>query len=468
MKNIFKTLAVGMLAIMAIACTNEEGPNKPVNSNQLATPEFNCNVIENTVTVSWAAVEGAAYYEISLNNETTKTDKLVHRFEDLKYDTVYTIALQAISAIAENSSEKVTREVTIGARKVPAYREWCPQNGAAANAISDNGRWVVGCFDRQSMIIDLNTDELTMIENFDCIDVADDGTIVGSTYEDSMMGEAALYINGKSIKLDLSELTTSDMSSFSAVTPDGEYAIGWWWEYDESSYYSSLYGYIVPFAYDVIKDRITVLPVGENVYPLSGVSPYGVSPDRHIVGCEQSDAMMAVYWEDEYTPFTYPVFEYDSNYVPTLTFGDTQVCMTTSGNYLYGVAKTYPEGAGEVQQPACYNVETGELTTFAGACAIGSVSAMTNDGIVFLNNVPLGYETAYVSHINDSETLTPIVDWLIDNNDIDLYNYMNVEENAYVIIGASADGRTLVGLGYTDMGQITIVIDLDGEAMPEI
>ena len=45
---------------------------------------------------------------------------------------------------------------------------------------------------------------------------------------------------------------------------------------------------------------------------------------------------------------------------------------------------------------------------------------------------------------------------------------MNVEDNAYVIIGASADGRTLLALGYTEMGHATIVIDLDGEPMPEI
>ena len=91
---------------------------------------------------------------------------------------------------------------------------------------------------------------------------------------------------------------------------------------------------------------------------------------------------------------------------------------------------------------------------------------MTNDGDVFLNNVSLGYETAYVSHVNDPETLTPIVNWLITKHSIDLYNYLNVEDNSYVIIVASADGRTLLGLGYTEMGQIAMVIDLDGVAMP--
>ena len=361
-----------------------------------------------------------------------------------------------------------TQKVTIAARKVPAYREWIPQNGSTATAISDNGRWVVGCFDRQGMIIDLDTDELTLVENFDCMDVADNGIVVGATYEDSQSGEAAILIDGKSVKLDLSDLTASNMSSFTAVTPDGEYIVGWWWEFDENSYYGGIYGYIVPFAYDVLKDRITVLECGENVYPIQGISAAAVSPERKIVGVEQSNAMMAVVWEDEYAGFTYPVFEYDSEYRPTHTFGDTQTRMTTNGKYIYSVSKTYPDSSTDLQQPACFNLETNTLTTFEGPCAIGSVSAMTNDGVVFLNNVPIGYETAYVSHVNDTETITPIVDWLLDEHSVDLYNYINVEENSYVIIGASADGRTLLALGYTEQGHVSIVIDLDGEAMPEI
>ena len=467
MKNLFKGFLIAAMAIVAMACNNEEPT--PNNTNRLATPEFSANANENSITVSWTAVDGAAYYEIWLNNEEhTKTDKTVHRFDGLKWNTEYTVNLQAVSAVAENSSVVGTQTVTIAERKVPAYREWIPQNGSTATAISDNGRYVVGCFDRQGMIIDLDTDEITLLENFDGLDVSDNGVIVGATYEDSQSGEAAMYIDGKCVKLDLSELTTSSMSSFTATTPDGEYIVGWWWEYDENSYYGGIYGYIVPFAYDVLKDRITVLECGENVYPIQGVSTYGVGPERNIVGVEQSGAMMAVVWEDEYAGFTYPVFEYDSNYIPTLTFGDTQTRMTPNGKYIYSVAKTYPDSSTDLQQPACYNLETKQLTTFSGACAIGSVSAMTNDGVVFLNNVPIGYETAYVSNINDPETLTPIVDWLLDEHNIDLYNYMNVEENSYVVIGASADGRTLLALGYTEQGHVSIVIDLDGEAMPEI
>lgn len=467
MKNLFKGFVVAAIAIVAMACSTDEPQQN--GADRLAKPQFSANANENSITVSWIAVDGAAYYELWLNNEEhIKTDKMVHRFDNLKWDTEYTVNLQAISTDEQKNSEVATKKVTIAARKVPAYREWCPQNGSVLTVLSDNGRWATGCFDRQSAIVDLSTDELVMVENFDCMDIADNGIAVGATYENSQSGEAAMLIDGKAIKLDLSDLTTSNMSSFTATTPDGEYIVGWWWEFDESSYYGGIYGYIVPFAYDVLKDRITVLECGENVYTIQGVSAAAVSPERKIVGVEQSNAMMAVVWEDEYTPFTYPVFEYDEEYHPTHTFGDTQTRMTTNGKYIYSVSKTYPDSSTDLQQPACYNLETGELTTFAGECAIGSVSAMLNDGVVFLNNVPVAYETVYVSHIDNPETQTPIIDWLLDEHGIDLYNYLNVEENAYVITGASADGRTLVGLGYTEMGQISFVINLDGEAMPEI
>ena len=467
MRNLFKGFVVAALAIVAMACSTSETP-KQQGGNGLATPEFSANANENSITVSWTTVDGAAYYELWLNNdEHVKTDKLVHRFDNLKWNTEYTVNLQAIGS-GDKSSAVASQKVTIAVRKVPAYREWIPQNGSTATAISDNGRWVVGCFDRQGMVIDLDTDEITLVENFDCLDVADNGIIVGATYEDSQSGEAAIYIDGQIVKLDLSELTESNMSSLTATTPDGEYMVGWWWEYDENSYYGGIYGYVVPFAYDVLKDRITVLECGDNVYPIWGISTYGVGPDRNIVGVEQSNAMMAVVWEDEYSGFTYPVFEYDSEYKPTLTFGDTQTRMTPNGKYIYSVAKTYPDASTDLQQPACFDLETNQLTTFSGTCAIGSVSAMTNDGVVFLNNVPIGYETAYVSHVDDPETQTPIVDWLLMKHEVNLYDYLNVEENSYVVIGASADGRTLLALGYTEMGHVSIVIDLDGEPMPEI
>ncbi|MBO5820973.1 MAG: hypothetical protein J6R02_05215 [Alistipes sp.] len=71
MKNIIKSILVVMIGLFAISCTPSETPN----DNRLQAPVFSCNVNENSITVSWIAVDGAAYYEIGINNEEpVKTD----------------------------------------------------------------------------------------------------------------------------------------------------------------------------------------------------------------------------------------------------------------------------------------------------------------------------------------------------------------------------------------------------------
>ena len=68
------------MAIMAFSCETEQ----PAKQSGIAAPEFSANANENSITVSWVAVEGAAYYQVWLNNdEPVKTDKLVHRFDGL-------------------------------------------------------------------------------------------------------------------------------------------------------------------------------------------------------------------------------------------------------------------------------------------------------------------------------------------------------------------------------------------------
>ena len=461
MKNIFTSFAVTLVMLFATSC--EKTPVTD-GSNGLATPIFSCTVSDNSILVTWDAVSGAAYYELTLNNnEPVKTDKTLYRFEDLKYETEYTVKLQAIAADATKNSEVSVKSVAIGKRTVPVYREWYPLNNVSATAISDNGRWVVGGNDHQGIIIDLNTDEITMVENFEFADVADDGIGVGAYYGDSMSGEAALYINGTISKINIKELTTSDMSSLTGITPDGEYIVGWWAEYDESSYYGSKYGMFVPFCYDVLKDSITVPEAGQWPYEVYALSACGVSPDRRILGFMQSSGPMSlVMWDDEYTPYEPVCFEYDSEYNPTLAFGDQNSHFSPSGNYISGFVKTFEFG--ESQQPAVYDCEADEVITMTG---IGQATCVTDDGIAFLNDTPyyIGTTSYVVDLKGDISEQTPIIDWLLDTHQIDLYSYI---QEGIITIGASADGRKLLGITNTDSGWLSYVIDLDGEPMPEI
>lgn len=457
MKNLSKMLLCAIAAIAAFACTTDT----PAGEG-LQAPNFKLSVTDNTILVSWDAVAGAAYYEVSLDNgEPERTDKTVHRFEGLAYEKEYSVSLAAVSA--DEKSEVVTKTATIGARTVPAYREWYPLNNASATAISDNGRWVVGGSDHQGMIINLNTDELVLTENVELYDVANDGTAVGAYFVDSLDGEAAIYINGKVEKIDLSELTTSNMSCLTGITPDGEYIVGWWWENDEKSYYGSLFGMIVPFCYDVLKDSVTVPEAGQLPYEIYGLAACGVTPDRRIIGNAQSAGPMhIVMWDDEYTPYRSLCLEYNDDYTPALAFGDGNSRFSANGNYICGIAKTFEFG--EAQQPAVYDCTTGEVIAMTG---IGQATCVTDDGIAFLNDAPyyLGITSYVVDLKGDIETQTPIVDWLLDEHSVDLFNYI---KEGVITIGASADGRTLLGITNTDQGWVSYVINLDGEAMPEL
>lgn len=458
MNKLFKSILLCLCTISLFACENS---NDEPKVTQLATPNFSCVADDNNITVAWEAVEYAAYYTIALNDEEPiNTDQLAHRFEGLRWGQEYTVTLTAISAdkAARKDSEPGIKSVTIAERVVPQYRDWsCPP----ANAISDNGRWICGGFDHMGSLIDLETDEAVVIENMELYDISDEGIGVGCSFVESMDGEAAMYINGEIVKIDLSELTSSTMSNLAGITPDGEYAVGWWWEYDTESYYGLTYGMIVPFCYDIKKDRLSIPELGENIYPVNAISLQGVSPDRRLLGCEQSYITTAIMWEDEYSGHSYLDFQFDSEYNPTSSFGDLQSRFSPNGNFVCGIHKTY-SGESEMQQPAIYNCTTGEVTTFVG---IGSVTAVTDNGIAFLNDTPyyLG-TTSFVIDTNvDINTQTPLADYLESTYQMNLHDYIL---DGIIVNAVSADGSILVGITNTlERGWVTFAIDLNGAAM---
>ena len=122
---------------------------------------------------------------------------------------------------------------------MPQYREFYPKYGAAPSAISNNGRWVVGANDRKGFLLDLSKDKMVEFEAAELYDVADDGSAVGSDHSENPDGDAAILINGKMVAIDLSELAVNyGMSCATGITPDGEYVVGWYWEYADNCYYA--------------------------------------------------------------------------------------------------------------------------------------------------------------------------------------------------------------------------------------
>lgn len=467
MKNAIKLLMCSVMAFCFASCT--ETPNEP------AAEKFNftLSVMENSIVATWDAIDGTAYYQLQLNDEpVVKTDKRAYKFENLKYDATYDVTLEAISA-AGAVIESHTKSATIGKRNIPAYREWIHM--AAATAISDNGQWVVGAFDHQGMVINLATDDITTADNMELYDVDNNGVGVGSYHGSVTDGVAAMFVNGKVVEIDLSSLTSNNlMSCLSGITPDGSYAVGWYWNYDsEDAYYAQIYGQIIPFCYDVVKNKVTVPTTGSRIYNEGAMSTTAVAPDRSILGLEQSLVMLNVVWSDEYTPYEYIYFEHDAEYNPVAGMGELQNRFSASGRYIYGKAQTYTKDT-QNDQPGVYDRETGELYLYTG---IGSVSGMTDDGIIFINDAPFGWgTTTYVTTLTegDASQFKVMEEWLLSEYGIDVTKYepaTNTDpEDPYTLdgtitIGASADGRTLLCITNSMAGWVTSVVYLDGATL---
>lgn len=470
MKNTIKILMCAILAFAFVGCTEnkEEG-----NPNRLATPNFTARADGNAIMVSWEEVSGAAYYEVALDpGSVEKTEKVVHRFENLEYDAEYKVSVRAIAPNTANNSDAEVKSVKTPMRIVPQYREFYPMYGASASAISNNGRWVVGGFDRMGYLLDLTTDTMVEFQGAELYDVADDGTAVGSDHSENPDGDAAILFNGEMVTIDLSELAVSyGMSCATGITPDGEYVVGWYWEYDESCYYAQQYGMVIPFCYDIMKDKVTIPEVGQRIYNnADATSIKAVAPDRTLLGYEQSQGIHSIIWADEYTPFEYVYFEYDEQYNPVFSLGDTQNLFSQTGRYIYGKAVDY--AAGQNTYAAAYDRETQSLMTLPGV----SVTAMSDNGVAFINDVP--YYLGTTSYVIDTTKGEPyewaeLEEWLFDEHDVDIASFEPTTDTdetdgllleGIITVGVSEDGRTIVGTTNTNMGWLTFVVDLDGVA----
>ena len=394
MKNTIKLLMCAIFAFAFIGCT----PEQTENVDRLATPYFTLNVDGNVITVAWEEVTGAAYYEVSLDpGSIKKTDKLIHRFSDLEYNTEYKVSVRAIATDTSKNSNAETKKAKTAERIALQYREFQPQYGASASAISNNGRWVVGGNDRNGYLLDLAKDNMVEFQGVEFYDVADDGTAVGSDHSENPDGDAAILIGDKVVKIKgVAELAdTYAMSCATGITPDGSYVVGWFYDHNESAYFAQQYGYVVPFCYDVLNNRISVPTVGNRVYNEAAATAIkSVTPERELLGYEQSVGIHNIIWKDEYTPFEYAHFQYNEQYEPVFSMGDTQNFFTQKGRYIYGKAVDY--SAGQVTLAAAYDRENDNLITFTG----GSVTAMTDDGIAFLNDVP--YYLGTTSYVIDT------------------------------------------------------------------
>lgn len=475
MKNFFRLLFASIALVAVVGCeqgdanenTNGGDDNK---KNVLPTPNATATVVENEIVVAWDAVEFAIRYELTLNGgEAISWENSPYRFEGLDYGAEYTITVVAISADEETkgNSEPKVLTVEIPALDVPAYREWYSASGAVA--LSNNGRWAVGGFQHNGFIYDLQNNKQTELPGIELSDVADNGVAVGTYYVSEDAGGAAIYYkDGEYFEIDLGDLPGNLYgSALTGITPDGEYAVGWYWDYD-NTYYTERFGLIVPFAYDLVQHRVIMLKE-DVLYAQYRVATqaYTVDPNRAILGLEQSGlGMFGVIWENDEADWQYVYMEVDDIRQPVKAFGSVGICyFSPNGRYVYNAGAEYHNSSNS-NCAAAYDRQTKSMIWFE-SMRDGGVSAMTEDGIAFLNDVAAGFgTTSFVIDTNKDITEVKRIDeWLMEEHNIDLTGYLL---DGIIIVGVSGDGRTLLGMTNTlEYGWVNFAICLDGSPMSE-
>ena len=151
----------------------------------------------------------------------------------------------------------------------------------------------------------------------------------------------------------------------------------------------------------------------------------------------------------------------DDDRAPIEWFGSAGKTLLSAGG-TYAIGAGVPEGEKE-EIAAAYDLKNNKIMWFPSLC---SVSAMTEDGVAFLKDVPYYFGTTsfVIDTKKDMETSYTLVEWLKAEHNIDLTEYI---QEGIIMVGTSLDGRTLVGMTSTMSGYANFAINLDGERVTE-
>ena len=101
-----------------VAVTTEA---KPVDIVKLATPEVTATTEDKVVTATWNAVENAAKYEVTVNNDAAvEVNDTSYSLKDCYYDTTYTISVVALPIEDTEDTDYVASEAGVATVKTMA------------------------------------------------------------------------------------------------------------------------------------------------------------------------------------------------------------------------------------------------------------------------------------------------------------------------------------------------------------
>lgn len=93
-----------------------------IDAKPLVAPDVKTSVEANKVTLSWEAVDGAAYYTVQLNDEVEQVNTNAYSFEG-EYDTEYTFTVKAITADPMQNLDSEEVVVTVKTEAAPVVSQ---------------------------------------------------------------------------------------------------------------------------------------------------------------------------------------------------------------------------------------------------------------------------------------------------------------------------------------------------------
>lgn len=322
-----------------------------------------------------------SYINDQVASAELKTGPSTEVYQDLLWQTHYYAFVAQI-----NDGSVYGEPVVESVKTYRPYVEFAPEGTIIAPyAVSDNGRWVVGNYQGETMasyIYDVRRDSLTIVDGVMLYDITDAGVAYGKDFV------SPVYYEDGQIKT-VAAPAGSMESGFYGVSPDGSVAVG----------------YCMTETYD----NAAIVYENGTIANITGTDINGQTPDGIVAKGIGANGNIAGYLLDsEYghefgcmwrgTSHEFDLFadEYTGEwneelYAYTKRYGDLEIVISPSGRYLAG--KLQISESWEHMPTLAYVYDSEEDRMYE----ISDVAyneyrpcAVTSTGLLFLADVPFG------------------------------------------------------------------------------
>lgn len=369
----------------------------------------------------------AAYIDKALSSDdmVISTGETVSEYNDLLWQTEYVLYAAPVKDGA------VVSTPSLGSFKV--FRdsvEVFVDSNIPPTSMSDNGRYIVGDYDKNSYLYDVRRDVIDS-ESYvgaELNDVSDNGIAAGSYY-----GKPGYFQDGVFNEIPL--ISGAMSGTVTGVNPEGTRFAGYCEMED---------GTFAPFIYE--NGSVSVLEFPEdNIGEKPVVSAAkGMGANGNVVGYIASSEYLELgcYWHADNG---YDLFVKDEMVKDEETgswnkiIGGLLTYISPSGRYIASMWTEMVDGFPGEDYPYVYDTETGEFKMFDTAAFVGyRVDYVGNDGEIYLSDAKLGFSSMPFVAVYGNQAPVTYKEYAKSKYGVEIEDY------AGSAMSVSADGKTVL------------------------